>query len=117
MPAIDHKAANFFTELVATFVLVLMIIGSGHYGSDVTNVGAVSAWPITAVIVSLGMSLGGPTGYAMNPARDLSPRIAHAVLPMKYKRDSGWGYSWVPVFGPIVGAICAAGVGCLFGLC
>lgn len=116
MPAIDHKGANFFTELVATFILVLMIIGTGTYG-DVANVGAVSAWPITAVIVSLGMSLGGPTGYAMNPARDLSPRIAHALLPMKYKRDSGWGYSWVPVFGPIVGAICAAGVGCLFGLC
>ncbi len=117
MPAIDHKAANFFTELVATFILVLMIIGTGHYGSDVANVGAVSAWPITAVIVSLGMSLGGPTGYAMNPARDLSPRIAHALLPMKYKRDSGWSYSWVPVFGPIAGAICAVGVGRLFGLC
>ena len=116
MPAIDHKASNFFTELVATFILVLMIIGTGTYG-DVANVGAVSAWPITAVIVSLGMSLGGPTGYAMNPARDLSPRIAHAILPMKYKRDSGWGYSWVPVFGPIVGAICAAGVASLFGLC
>lgn len=115
MPAIDHKPANFFTEVVATFILVLMIIGIGTYNPGTP--GAVSAWPITAVIVSLGMSLGGPTGYAMNPARDLSPRVAHAILPMKYKRDSGWGYSWVPVFGPIVGAICAASVGCLFGLC
>lgn len=116
MPAIDHKAANFFTELVATFILLLMIIGIGNY-ADVANVGAVSAWPITAVIVALGMSLGGPTGYAMNPARDLSPRIAHAVLPMAHKRDSGWGYSWVPVFGPICGAIIAAFVGKAFGLC
>lgn len=115
MPAIDRKPANFFTEVVATFILVLMIIGIGTYNPGTP--GAASAWPITAVIVSLGMSLGGPTGYAMNPARDLSPRIAHALLPMKHKRDSGWGYSWVPVFGPIVGAICAAGVGCLFGLC
>ena len=60
--------------------------------------------------MALGMSLGGTTGYAMNPARDLSPRIAHAILPLKGKRDSGWGYSWVPVFGPLVGAILAAGI-------
>ena len=60
--------------------------------------------------MALGMSLGGTTGYAMNPARDLSPRIAHAVLPLKGKRDSGWGYSWVPVLGPLAGAACAAGL-------
>lgn len=60
--------------------------------------------------MALGMSLGGTTGYAMNPARDLPPRIAHAILPLKGKRDSGWGYSWVPVFGPLVGAILAAGI-------
>ena len=60
--------------------------------------------------MALGMSLGGTTGYAMNPARDLSPRIAHAILPIAGKRDSGWGYSWVPVFGPLAGAALAAGV-------
>ena len=65
---------------------------------------------MTALIMALGMSLGGTTGYAMNPARDLSPRIAHAILPLKGKRDSGWGYSWVPVFGPLAGAAVAAGL-------
>lgn len=69
------------------------------------------------VIVSIGMSLGGVTGYAMNPARDLGPRIAHAILPIKGKRDSGWGYSWVPIFGPLAGAALAAAVGYLFHFC
>ena len=69
------------------------------------------------LIVSIGMSLGGVTGYAMNPARDLSPRIAHAILPMKGKRDSGWGYSWVPVLGPIAGAVFAALVASLYHFC
>lgn len=73
--------------------------------------------PVTMVIVSIGMSLGGVTGYAMNPARDLSPRIAHAILPMKGKRDSGWGYSWVPVLGPIAGAVLAALVASLYHFC
>jgi len=62
------------------------------------------------VIMSLGMSLGGTTGYAMNPARDLPPRIAHAILPIKGKRDSGWSYSWIPVFGPLCGAAFAAAI-------
>lgn len=116
MPAIDHRSVNFITELVATFVLVLTIICIGTYG-DVVNTGAVGAWPITAVIMALGMSLGGPTGYAMNPARDLSPRIAHALLPIKQKRDSGWAYAWVPVLGPITGGILAAAVALLYGFC
>ena len=72
------------------------------------GMGELGAIPVTCLIMAIGMSLGGATGYAINPARDLSPRIAHAILPMKGKRDSGWGYSWVPVAGPIVGAILAA---------
>lgn len=117
MPAIDNKPFNFLQELVCTFVLVLLIICLGTYGSDVANIGGNSAWPVTMVIVSIGMSLGGVTGYAMNPARDLSPRIAHAILPMKGKRDSGWGYSWVPVLGPIAGAVLAALVASLYHFC
>ena len=72
------------------------------------GMGELGAIPVTCLIMAIGMSLGGATGYAINPARDLAPRIAHAILPMKNKRDSGWHYSWVPVAGPIVGAAAAA---------
>lgn len=116
MPAIENKPLNFLQEAICTFLLVLLIICIGHY-SDVANMGANGAWPVTMVIVSLGMSLGGVTGYAMNPARDLSPRLAHAILPIKGKRDSGWGYSWVPVFGPIFGAAVAALVAGVYHFC
>jgi glycerol uptake facilitator protein len=70
--------------------------------------GELGALPVTFLIMAIGMSLGGATGYAINPARDLAPRLAHAILPIKGKRDSGWGYSWIPVVGPIVGAALAA---------
>ena len=70
--------------------------------------GELGALPVTFLIMAIGMSLGGTTGYAINPARDLAPRIAHAILPIKGKRDSGWSYSWVPVAGPVAGAIVAA---------
>ena len=116
MPAIENKPLNFLQEAICTFLLVLLIICIGNY-ADVANLGPNGAWPVTMVIVSLGMSLGGVTGYAMNPARDLSPRLAHAILPIKGKRDSGWGYSWVPVFGPIFGAAVAALVAGLYHFC
>lgn len=107
-----HQIRNFFVEAIATAVLVVMIISIGTYaeigGQAAVNPGAVQAWPITMVIVSIGVSLGGTTGYAINPARDLPPRIAHAVLPIKNKRDSNWGYAWVPVFGPLAGCVIAA---------
>lgn len=111
MPAIEHKTVNFFSEMVATFVLVFLILCLGTEGNANAGMGSLGAFPVTCVIMSLGMSLGATTGYAMNPARDLSPRLAHAILPIRGKRDSGWGYSWVPVLGPLTGGAVAA---CLF---
>lgn len=119
MPAIEgHKMRNFFCEAVATWLLVFVILVFGVDANIPTidaagqhlhiGMGELGAIPVTCLIMAIGMSLGGATGYAINPARDLAPRIAHAVLPIKGKRDSGWGYSWVPVAGPIVGAILAA---------
>ena len=116
MPAIEHKTVNFFSEFLATFVLVLVIMAIGTKGNtpmagDVpVGLGAVGAFPVTSLIMSLGMALGATTGYAMNPARDLSPRCAHAILPIRGKRDSGWGYSWIPVFGPLTGGAFAAAI-------
>lgn len=116
MPAIEHKSVNFLSELIATFVLMFIILALGTSGNTASfvgstiNIGGIGAFPVTCLIMALGMSLGGTTGYAMNPARDLAPRIAHAILPIAGKRDSGWGYSWVPVFGPLAGAALAAGV-------
>ena len=105
--------------MIATCLLVFAIIAlavSGNaftVGGTTATTGALGAFPVTCVIMALGMSLGGTTGYAMNPARDLSPRCAHAVLPIKGKRDSGWSYSWVPVLGPMVGGALAAGLALL----
>ena len=116
MPAIDHKTVNFFSEFLATFVLVFLILAIGSKGNtpmagDVPiGLGAVGAFPVTAVIMSLGMSLGATTGYAMNPARDTSPRLAHIVLPIRGKRDSGWSYGWIPAIAPLVGGAFAAAI-------
>lgn len=112
MPAINNPWRNFLCEVIATCLLVFAIIALAAPGNTGV-VGAVSAFPVTCIIMSIGMSLGATTGYALNPARDLSPRFAHFVLPIAGKRDSGWGYSWVPVAGPIVGAAIAAGFGLL----
>lgn len=98
-PAIRHYPANFISEVIGTFVLVtgLLAIGANKFaeGSNVFAVGG--------LILAIGLSLGGTTGYAINPARDLGPRIAHFILPMKNKGDSDWAYSWIPVIAPIVG--------------
>ena len=119
MPAIEgHKTRNFFCEALATWLLVFVILVFGVDANVPTldadgahlhiGMGELGAIPVTYLIMAIGMSLGGATGYALNPARDLSPRLAHAILPLKNKRDSGWGYSWVPVAGPIAGAALAA---------
>jgi glycerol uptake facilitator protein len=110
-PAIRSYAWNLVTEIIATFVLVFVVIGFGQTGD--TKVGTpaglagLGALPVAILVVAIGASLGGPTGYAINPARDLAPRIAHAVLPIKGKGSSDWSYAWVPVVGPIIGGLLA----------
>lgn len=116
MPAIKNLARNFWCEVVATCMLVFIILALGTSGNAFNfagasaSTGALGSWPVTCLIMAIGMSLGGTTGYALNPARDLSPRLAHALLPIEGKGESGWWYSWVPVCGPLVGAACAAGL-------
>ena len=115
-PAIRSAGVNLFCEVVGTFVLVLAVLLA--VGASVTlqsqegpaevGLGAVGALPVGLVVFAIGLSLGGPTGYAINPARDLGPRLAHAVLPIVGKRDSDWAYSWIPVVGPLGGAALAA---------
>ncbi len=112
-PAIANPWRNFLCEVIATCLLVFLIIALGTEGNTPAGAGALGAFPVTCVIMSIGMSLGATTGYALNPARDLSPRLAHAVLPITGKRESDWGYSWVPVAGPMAGAALAALLGVL----
>ena len=102
-PAIRHTPSNFFSEFLGTFILLLglMALGANTF-SDGLNPMAVGA-----LVVVIGVSLGGTTGYAINPARDLGPRLAHALLPISGKGDSDWGYAWIPVLGPILGGIAA----------
>jgi glycerol uptake facilitator len=100
-PAIRTYAWNLVTEIIATFVLVFVIL---LFGSTPSGLGPLA---VALLVVGIGASLGGPTGYAINPARDLGPRVAHALLPMKGKGNSDWGYSWVPVVGPLIGGVLA----------
>jgi glycerol uptake facilitator protein len=100
-PEIRSYAWNFVTEVIGTFALVYIILQLGNTPSELGPLA------VALLVVGIGASLGGPTGYAINPARDLGPRIAHAVLPIKGKGSSDWGYSWVPVAGPIVGGVLA----------
>jgi glycerol uptake facilitator protein len=115
-PAIRNNAQAFFCEVVGTFALILPIFLMVDPtvvvpGSDVkVGLGTLGLVPVGLLVVAIGLSLGGTTGYAINPARDLGPRIAHAFLPIPGKRDSDWSYAWVPVVAPIVGAALAAGV-------
>ncbi|MBE6042746.1 MAG: aquaporin, partial [Clostridium thermopalmarium] len=102
--AIRNSAANLITEIVGTFVLVFSILGLGQ----VKMVDGLGTLAVGLVILVIGLALGGPTGYAINPARDLGPRIAHAILPIAGKGDSDWGYAWIPVIGPIIGALIGA---------
>ena len=117
-PEILDKPKNFLTEVIGTTVLVFGILGIGASG---TSIGENSTVDLQAVystgiapllvgvlVLGVGLSLGGPTGYAINPARDLGPRIAHAILPVKGKGDSNWSYGWVPVAAPFVGGIIGA---------
>lgn len=126
-PEIRNYPSNFLTEVIGTFILVYgvlyitapgfldvdgellntIVIGDEEVGF---GLGALSALPVGLLVLAIGLALGGPTGYAINPARDLGPRIAHALLPFPHKGNSDWAYSWVPIFAPLVGAVLAAGL-------
>lgn len=111
-PAISNTFRNFLSETVGTFVLVFTVLyftdASIADTESVIGLGSLGALPVAFLVWSIGLSLGGTTGYAINPARDLGPRIMHAIMPIKGKGDNNWGYSWIPVIGPIVGGILAA---------
>ena len=106
-PAIRNTAHNLITEIIGTFILVF---GALAMSPSSSSLGTLDALPVALLILGIGLSLGGPTGYAINPARDLGPRIAHFILPIPGKRDSDWSYSWIPVVGPIIGGLLAAGL-------
>ncbi|WP_110665600.1 MIP/aquaporin family protein [Salinicola halophilus] len=101
-PTVKSHGWNLVTEIVGTFVLIFVIIMFGHTPSGLGPLA------VALLVVSIGASLGGPTGYAINPARDLGPRVAHALLPIRHKGDSNWSYALVPVIGPIIGSLLAA---------
>ncbi|MFE9645732.1 MIP/aquaporin family protein [Streptomyces sp. NPDC006365] len=108
-PEIRVAAQNLATEIIGTVVLVLAVLTQGLNDSG-KGLGTLGALITALVVVSIGLSLGGPTGYAINPARDLGPRIVHALLPLPNKGGSDWGYAWIPVVGPLIGGAIAAGI-------
>ena len=103
-PAIRSTFFNLATEIIGTFILML---GALLMAKPEHSLGTLNALPVALLVLGIGLSLGGPTGYAINPARDLGPRIAHFLLPIPNKRNSDWAYSWIPVLGPIGGAMLA----------
>jgi glycerol uptake facilitator protein len=123
-PQIRSVASNFFSEMLGTFVLVFavlsMVAPELRFENGVQTIpgltlgqiglGAIGALPVGLLVLAIGLSLGGTTGYAINPARDLGPRIAHALLPIPGKGDSDWGYAWIPIAGPLAGGVLAAAV-------
>lgn len=114
-PSISSPINNVITEAIGTFVLAFTVLYFANpaihleSGMDVDfGLGALGAMPAAFVVLAIGLSLGGPTGYAINPARDFGPRLVHALLPIKGKGGSNWGYAWIPVVGPIIGCVIAA---------
>jgi glycerol uptake facilitator protein len=111
-PAIRNTVSNLLSEIIGTFVLIFVVF----YFTDAEiknpktpiGLGSLGAIPVAFLVWAIGLSLGGTTGYAINPARDLGPRIAHAILPMKHKGSSNWQYAWIPIVGPLLGAVLAA---------
>lgn len=104
-PSISSPADNVLSEFIGTFVFILAIL---FITKSQHSLGSLDALPVALLVLGIGLSLGGTTGYAINPARDLGPRIMHALLPIKNKQGSDWGYSWIPVAGPVIGAVLAA---------
>lgn len=120
-PNIRHLRQGFFCEVLGTFLLVLPVFlmtdatvkfpsASGGVSEMPVGLGTLGAVPVGLLVFAIGLSLGGTTGYAINPARDLGPRLVHALLPVPGKGDSDWSYAWVPVAGPLLGGLLAAGV-------
>jgi glycerol uptake facilitator protein len=114
-PQIRNAGANLLCEIIGTFVLMFgifcikgVVMQSGTGAAVPINMGALGIIPVAFLVWVIGCSLGGPTGYAINPARDLGPRIMHAILPIAGKGGSDWGYSWIPVIGPLIGSSLAA---------
>lgn len=114
-PAIRKTASNLISEVIGTFVLIFVILYISEPSMNIPGVedtkiglGTLGALPVALLVTAIGLSLGGTTGYAINPARDLGPRIMHSILPMKYKGSSDWAYSWIPIAGPLSGAAIAA---------
>lgn len=112
-PAIRNTFSNFISELIGTFVLVFAVfyIAGPSFSTEVTGdakigLGSIGALPVSIIVWVIGLALGGTTGYAINPARDLGPRIMHSILPVKGSSD--WGYAWIPVIAPLTGAVLAA---------
>jgi glycerol uptake facilitator protein len=125
-PNIRSLGQAFFCEVVGTFLLVLPVflmteakiklpLASGGTNEVIVGLGTLGALPVGLLVFAIGLSLGGTTGYAINPARDLGPRLAHALLPVPGKRDSDWAYSWIPVAGPLLGGALAAWAWLLIG--
>jgi len=124
-PAVRHPSANFLTETIGTgaFVFAVLAIGAnaqmltapGQIDLSVVFSSGLQPLLIGGLVLGVGLSLGGPTGYAINPARDLGPRLAHFILPIPGKRDSDWGYAWIPVVAPLVGGIAGAQLFRVFG--
>lgn len=104
-PAIRSTFNNLVTEIIGTFALVFGIL---FIAKPQSSLGSLDALPVALLVLGIGLSLGGPTGYAINPARDLGPRIAHFILPIPNKRNSDWSYAWIPVVGPVIGGVLAA---------
>lgn len=111
-PAIRETASNLISEILGTFVLVFCVL---LLAAPEVGLGALDALPVALLVLVIGIALGGTTGYAINPARDLSPRLMHALLPVAGKRDSDWSYSWIPVVGPFIGGLLAAGLFLVIG--
>ena len=102
-PAIRDLPSNFVTEAIGTFILVFGVLAIGYYEGELDARSGLQPLLVGFLVWAIGLSLGGPTGYAINPARDLAPRLAHALLPIPGKRDSNWSYAWVPIVAPVVG--------------
>lgn len=113
-PAIRNNISNLFSEIIGTFVLIFVIfyLAGASMGTKEAltpiGLGSLGAVPVAFLVWVIGLALGGTTGYAINPARDLGPRIIHAIIPMKGKGSSGWDYAWIPILGPIIGSSLAA---------